>query len=137
MKWAVVALVGTGMVFVAMQGWRPQLPSAGSLKEPDWDRPGTRELARRACFDCHSSSSRFPWYHQIQPIRYLLDRHIREAREALNFQSVDGLEDGEDIARQIETKRMPLPTYLWMHPEARLSDQERQELANGMKRTYP
>src|SRR3954449_12180710 len=55
------------------------------LKEPKWDSPQTRALAQRACFDCHSNETTWPWYTHIAPVSWLIARDVIEGRQHLNF----------------------------------------------------
>ena len=53
--------------------------------EPNWDSPQTRELAQRACFDCHSNETTWPWYSNVAPVSWLVQHDVDEGREYLNF----------------------------------------------------
>lgn len=103
--------------------------------EPAWDRPRTRELVVRACFDCHSNQSQRQWYH-LAPVSWLVARDVAEAREHLNFSDWDREQrKADDAAEEVEERDMPLRTYLLVHPDARLSDAERAELVRGLEAT--
>jgi hypothetical protein len=105
--------------------------------EPKWDAPRTRELAVRACFDCHSNLTKWPWYSSIAPVSWLVQQDVDEGREHLNFSEFDKRQShAEDAAEELTSGEMPLPIYLRMHPEAQLSDAEREELAAGFERTF-
>ena len=103
--------------------------------EPAWDSPRTRELAVRACFDCHSNQSQRRWYH-VAPASWLVAHDVAEAREHMNFSEWDRPQkDADEAPEEVREKEMPLQIYLVMHPEARLSDAEREELARGLSAT--
>jgi hypothetical protein len=103
--------------------------------EPAWDSPRTRELAVRACFDCHSNQSKRQWYH-LAPVSWLVAHDVAEAREHLNFSEWDReQDDAEEAPEMVEEREMPLRSYLLVHPEARLSDAERAELVRGLEST--
>ena len=55
-------------------------PNPAVRREPNWDSPRTRELAVRACFDCHSNQTQYPWYSYVAPISWLVNNDIHEAR---------------------------------------------------------
>jgi hypothetical protein len=55
------------------------------VKEPAWPDPQTRQLAQRACFDCHSNQTSWPWYSNIAPVSWLVQRDVLEGRQRLNF----------------------------------------------------
>lgn len=103
--------------------------------EPDWDSPRTRELVARACFDCHSNRSQRQWYH-LAPVSWLVAHDVAEAREHLNFSEWDREQrDADEAAEEVEEGEMPLPIYLLVHAEARLTDSERSELVRGLEAT--
>jgi len=91
-------------------------------------------ILRRACYDCHSNETRWPWYSRVAPVSWLVARDVTRGREDLNFSDwpVFDFEAQEhalaDIAKQIDRRRMPLPIYVAMHPHARLSEAERSTL---------
>ena len=105
-------------------------------REPPWDRPETRELAARACFDCHSNEVRWPWYSHVAPASWLVQHDVDEAREHLNFSEWDRPQkEADDAAEEVEEGEMPLWYYLPAHPEAALSDGERRQLVAGLQAT--
>lgn len=103
--------------------------------EPSWDSPRTRELVVRSCFDCHSNESRREWYH-LAPISWLVAYDVAQAREHLNFSEWDREQDhADDAAEEVADGEMPLRRYLLVHPSARLSPGEREELVAGLVAT--
>ncbi|MEZ4606028.1 MAG: heme-binding domain-containing protein [Deinococcales bacterium] len=108
------------------------------IQEVTWDSPQTRELAQKACFDCHSNETKWPIYSYIPPFSLFIARHVQEGREKLNFSEwLPGRnqEDGEEAIDSIREGEMPLPSYLPMHSEARLNPQEKEVLAQGLLAT--
>lgn len=104
--------------------------------EPAWDSPRTRTLVMRTCGDCHSNETRWPWYSHVAPVSWLVQHDVEEAREHLNFSEFDRPQrDADEAVEEVEEGVMPLGKYLWLHPEARLDDQERRELIDGLRRT--
>jgi mono/diheme cytochrome c family protein len=109
--------------------------------EPDWDSPRTRELAQRACFDCHSNETVWPWYSNIAPPSWMLQRDVENGRSSMNFSEwpemtpLVGEALAEAIREQVEGGGMPPRQYLLMHGDAKLSDAEKTELVEGMMRT--
>ena len=101
-------------------------------KEPDWDRPETRALAVRACFDCHSNQTVWPWYAHVAPFSWLVQHDVDEARHELNFTEWDRPQhEAKEAAEMVREGYMPLSLYLWMHSDAELSETERDALAHG------
>jgi len=108
------------------------------MSEPQWDSPRTKELFNRACADCHSHETKYPWYSNIAPISWLMMHDIEEGREHFNV-SVWGIQkknEGEDAAKEVREGEMPMWIYTMPHPEARLSDTEKQDLINGLEKTF-
>ncbi len=101
--------------------------------EPHWDSTATRTLAQRACFDCHSNETRWPWYSNVAPVSWLLQHHVDEGRETLNFSEWQTpFREAHEAGKTVRDESMPPQSYLLLHPEARLSAAERQQLARGL-----
>lgn len=106
-----------------------------------FNSPVTEDLARRACFDCHSNRTRWPWYASIAPISWRIQHHVVEGRERLNFTAFDAttetMADAAGEAGESVTKgEMPPKDYLLMHSEARLTPAESATLARGLDATF-
>lgn len=107
------------------------------VQEVKWDSPATHDLAQRACFDCHSNETTWPWYSYVAPVSVRVANHVSEGREHLNFSDwTQPNEDYEEIERQITRDFMPLSDYLLMHAEAKLSTAESEALLAGLKATF-
>ena len=103
------------------------------VAEPKWDSPATRELAKRACFDCQSSEVFWPWYSNVAPPAWMIARDVEEARAEFSFSDwKTGLVRPEKVARVIRERTMPPGKYLLMHPTARLTNAEVEQLAQGL-----
>ena len=92
--------------------------------------PQVREILRRACYDCHSNETVWPWYSRVAPGAWLMAWDVNEGRDHLNFSTWNRLSDAdrqyafEEIRDEVESDGMPLPIYLPLHPDARLSEQD-------------
>ena len=107
------------------------------VQEVKWDSTATRELAQRACFDCHSNETTWPWYSYVAPVSLRVADHVEEGRQRLNFSDWTQPNEGyEEIEKQITRNFMPLSDYLLMHAEAKLSAQENEALLAGLKATF-
>jgi len=95
-------------------------------KEPSWDAQ-TRAIAQKACFDCHSNETVWPWYSNIAPFSWLIQYDVEEGRNNLNF-SEWGRWETDEIGEVVAEGEMPPTQYILMHPEARLDDAQRQSL---------
>jgi hypothetical protein len=139
----VLAVTLPVLAFAAIQlvpyGRSHQAPADGQIVA--FDSPRTEELARRACFDCHSNQTKWPWYSSIAPMSWRVQSHVDEGRAALNFSALDtstekGAEAAGESGKEIRKGKMPLQDYLLMHPEARLTAAEQAELARGLDVTF-
>lgn len=102
--------------------------------EPQWDSPQTRDLVVRACYDCHSNQTTWPWYSNIAPFSWLIQHDVEEGRSRLNFTEWNGSrEGGDDATRQVQRGSMPQWYYVGLHPAANLSAVEKQALINGLQ----
>lgn len=103
--------------------------------ELPFNSPETKALVRRACFNCHSNETVWPWYASIAPVSWLVQHDVDEGRSKLNFSDWLGTREGERINKikdEVEEGEMPPFVYRLAHPEARLSDRERQQLLDGL-----
>lgn len=106
--------------------------------EPNWDSPQTRDLAQRACFDCHSNETVWPWYSNVAPISWLVQHDTEDGRESLNFSTWGHGGEGDEldeISEVIAEGEMPPAVYLMTHPEAKLTAAEKQALMDGLEAT--
>jgi hypothetical protein len=109
------------------------------VAEPPWNSPQTRALAVRACFDCHSNETVWPWYSNVAPASWLIQRDVDGGRRRLNWSEwgTTGTRfERESGAEAVLRGSMPLWFYLPLHPAARLTAAEKQELANGLQATF-
>jgi len=105
------------------------------IQEPQWDSPKTRELVQKACFDCHSNETVWLWYSNVAPVSWLVQRDVDEGREKLNFSDWGRAREKDEIIEVIQEGEMPMPIYLIMHPEARLTSTEKEALISGLQAT--
>ncbi|HEY0945858.1 MAG TPA: heme-binding domain-containing protein [Opitutaceae bacterium] len=93
-----------------------------------------------ACYDCHSNHTRYPWYAQIQPMRWWMDRHVRDGRKQLNFSEFGRLPPAraqsklEDCIDEVAEGRMPLRSYTLVHSGARLSNEQVEAFSDWAER---
>jgi len=129
--------LGLGALLVAGQAlrWPPTNPAeAGGPVAP----PAVQETLQRACYDCHSNATRWPWYSTVAPVSWLLQRDVMEGRRRLNFSEwADYASDPNtesqklrDIVTRISAGDMAPWYYRLLHPSASLSDADRTQLAS-------
>lgn len=107
------------------------------VQEPTWDSPATKEMATRACYDCHSNETIWPWYSNVAPMSWLVQRDVDKGRSKLNFSDLQAAGDEiEELGEVVLEGEMPKPIYLPTHPEARLTQAERNQLAQGFANTF-
>jgi len=130
----VVVLVVFGLIQLVPYGRDHTNPPV--QQEPNWDSARTRELADRACFDCHSNKTRWPWYSSVAPVSWLVQRDVNEGRSKFNFSEWGRRRpDGNEMSEVVREGEMPPWFYLPLHSEARLSTAEKDELVRGLQAT--
>ncbi len=106
-------------------------------REPAWDSPHTRELFFRACKDCHSNATIWPWYGGVAPFSWLVRSDVDEGRRKLNVSEWDRPGNrGDKAAGEVREGEMPPWYYRPLHPEGRLTAKQREELIAGLARTF-
>jgi len=96
--------------------------------------PDIAPLLRRACMDCHSNKTVWPWYSYVAPVSWLVERDVQRGRGHLNFSAWDQytLKQREkilaEVASAVMNREMPLPQYALIHPNARLSQTDAKAL---------
>jgi len=107
------------------------------MGEPDWDRARTRELFFRACRDCHSNETQWPWYSVVAPASWLVRRDVEEGRSHFNVSEWGRAENhGDEAAKLAGDGDMPPWFYLPAHAGARLSRAETEDLVFGLIATF-
>ncbi len=129
----VLALVGFVLIqLIPVDRTNPQVVS-----EPNWDSPQTRALMERACFDCHSNETKWPAYAYVAPGSWLVAHDVNEGRDEFNLSDwANNPAEGEDMIESIQKGQMPMPIYLPLHPEARLTATEKEQLMAGIEATF-
>lgn len=130
-----LVLLAAVVVFFGIQFIPVDRSNPAVVQEPNWDSPKTRDFARRACFDCHSNEVNYPWYSYVAPVSWFLAEHIKDGRDELNLSDWKP-GDGVEAAKKVRKGKMPLKSYLLMHPEARLTDSEKKEFIAGLAATF-
>lgn len=142
------------IIFAIIQFFRPGRNNSGDTamdirrKYPVPDSVG--QILGKACNDCHSNNTRYPWYAEVQPVSWWLASHIKEGKQRLNLSSFLSNRVAvqkhrmEDCIEQINNGGMPLDSYLWIHKDAELSEAEKatlkhwcQGVIDSLKAQYP
>jgi mono/diheme cytochrome c family protein len=127
------------LLFAAMQLLPVGAPRGNPpvVAEPAWDSPRTRELFFRACADCHSNQTRWPWYAKVAPVSWLVAHDVAEGREHFNVSEWHlPQKDAHEAAEELREGKMPPRTYLPAHAEARFDEATKRELVAGLAATF-
>jgi len=128
-------------VFILIQFYRPEKNTG--MAHTGQDITATLEvpaavmkILETSCYDCHSNHTVYPWYTNIQPIGWWMQDHVNEGKEELNFSVFNSYKPKrqqrklDEIAELVNKRAMPLPSYLYMHRDAKLSDEQIEVLGN-------
>ena len=105
--------------------------------------PQVRSLLRRACYDCHSNETTWPWYSHVAPVSWLVAHDVAEGREALNYSRWQAYGAGQraelldETWEEVAEGEMPPAAYLLLHPEARLDEADRTALRAWARESMP
>ena len=129
-KWAAIAFC---VAFIAIQLVpvnRTNPPVEGDLRPA----PEVASVLHRACYDCHSNETRWPWYSRIAPVSWVITRDVNEGRAALNYSTWNQLsaekqaEAMKESWDEVAEGKMPTWYYVPLHPEARLTPNDQSVL---------
>lgn len=137
-KWILigVAIVFAGAQFVRPDRTNPPYDAQASIAAQVDVPADVLSLIEGSCLDCHSHRTEWPWYSNVAPMSWIVARHAEHGREYVNFDAwadyspYQAQDAFEEIAEVVEKGEMPLPVYLPLHPEAKLTDDERTRIAS-------
>ncbi|MEO6455807.1 MAG: heme-binding domain-containing protein [Ginsengibacter sp.] len=129
-------LLGLFIVFVVIQFIRPAKNNSGQVLRTDITKavnvPDTvLNVLKNSCYDCHSNNTRYPWYVNIEPVGWIMAKHIKDGKEDLNFSEFSNYSKRKQAnkLRAIETSikegSMPISSYTFMHTNANLSEENK------------
>jgi len=142
-------------VLVAIQFIRPARNVSAEVPSTDISRhykmpASIQRILTKSCTDCHSNNTNYPWYSNIQPVSWWLNRHIKDGKRHLNFSeftlrsAASQYHKLEECIKEIESDEMPLPSYTLVHKDAVLNAMETRQLIDwfnsvkdSMKARYP
>jgi hypothetical protein len=132
------------IALVVIQFFRPQKNLAAgqqvnaiATKYPVPD--SVKNILAKACNDCHTNNTQYPWYSNIQPLAWWLKHHVDEGKQELNFDEFTTYKPRkadhkmEEVMEQVEHDEMPLSSYTWVHKDAKLSNAEKTLLMQWAK----
>jgi hypothetical protein len=135
LRWLGIPVLAVGLLLILIQGvpYGRAHTNPPVRQEPTWDSAQTRALAVRACFDCHSNQTDWPWYTNVAPVSWLAQRDVERGRRELNFSEWDRRQEGgREASETVQKGSMPPGYYVLVHPDAQLSVTERQMLLSGL-----
>jgi hypothetical protein len=132
-------LLGLAIGFIIIQFFRPEknanaTVSANHIEQMYPVPENVKLVLAKACYDCHSNNTRYPWYDRIQPVAWWLDNHVQEGKAELNFSEFGTYtlqrqaKKLKKSAHEVEEGEMPLSSYTVIHTDARLTADEKQVL---------
>lgn len=98
-----------------------------------------KTILDKACMDCHSNNSRYPWYYNIQPVAWWMANHVKEGKGKLNLDEYTNkrlrfqYHKMEEVIEMVEDKKMPIDSYTWTHNDAKLTVEERTKITDWAK----
>ena len=143
------------VIFVAIQFYRPASNNnsviiSHTISSVAFVPENVNTIFKKACYDCHSNNTNYPWYSYVQPFGLWLNNHIKDGKKEINFDEFATYKlrrqyrKMEEIIDQVKSKEMPLKSYILVHKEANLTLDERVTLTNwasnvmdSMRAVYP
>jgi hypothetical protein len=137
-------LIGLLIILVLIQFIRPARNQSSAQSPNDiiahYIVPGdVQAVLQRACNDCHSNNTTYPWYANVQPFGWWLQNHIDEGKQHLNFSEFGTYNKKkqahkmEEVSEMVEDDEMPLASYTWIHHDAKLSKEDKDLLLSWSK----
>lgn len=128
------------IIFIILQAFRPAKNNSNDTTKDiskSYVVPeNVKVILAKACNDCHSNRTRYPWYAEIQPVSWWLASHIKDGKSHLNFNEFDSYRIArqykklEECIKEVKEGGMPLPSYTIIHKDAILTDAEKEILYN-------
>ncbi len=116
--------------FVRPDRTNPTIVQAETIQASTAVPADVQAVLTRSCSDCHSNNTVYPWYSNISPVSWYLADHIKDGRKEMNlsiwntYTPKRKMKKLGEICEQVETAVMPIPSYLWMHNDAVLTDSD-------------
>ncbi len=142
------------VVFVVAQAFRPEKNNSNDTSKDISNSyvvpENVKTILAKACNDCHSNNTRYPWYAEIQPVAWWINDHVKDGKKHLNFNEFDGYRIAkqykklEECIEEVKDGEMPLTSFTIIHKDAKLSEDEKQILftwceivRDSIKARYP
>jgi hypothetical protein len=140
-RWTAIscAVLFIGLQFVRPAKTNPAIDQARALEQHIQISGEVQSILKRACYDCHSNETKWPWYSQIAPVSWFVIDHVNHGRSHLNFSDwsrYDKSTQAENlrlIQETVKTDVMPMSSYLLAHSEAKLSPEDKVVISDWVK----
>jgi hypothetical protein len=138
LKWFFVALVVGFALLQLTNPARTNPPVVSDLMATNAPPPPVAAMLHAACYDCHSSETRWPWYSRIAPMSWLIASDVKEGRRHLNLSDWPDTDSRraakllDKMSDEISSGEMPLKKYTKIHADARLTERQRKELTDWL-----
>jgi hypothetical protein len=130
--------IGLLVILLLLQAYRPAKNDSNKLDNdisksyavPD----DVKQILAKACYDCHSNNTTYPWYNNIEPVGIWLANHVNDGKRHLNFNEFSSYQIArqykklDECIQEVKENEMPLESYTWIHKEAKLNEIEKQKL---------
>lgn len=134
-------LIGLLVVLIGIQFIQPSLndgtaEAATDIRHVVQVPDSVMTLLKTSCYDCHSNHTKYPWYNKIAPVSWWLSNHVNEGKRELNFSTFASYSHRrqnkklEETEKQVKEHEMPLNSYLWIHTDAKLNEQQIQVISD-------
>ena len=141
MNWKKITLYVILAIIILIQFIPAGRPELKTTQENDllYNNEIPEEIAgmlRASCYDCHSYEVKYPWYSHVAPVSWLVARDIREGLKELNFSEwesqskMDKAKNLDEMIDEINEGEMPMPIYTIIHRNAKLTEEQKQQLAD-------
>lgn len=154
MKYLKQILIGLAVVLVLIQFIRPAKNLSGDTTNDISKKyvvpADVQDILKTSCYDCHSNSTVYPWYAEIQPVSLWLNNHINEGKDELNFNEFATYRIGRQyrklkkLSEEVKEDEMPLSSYTLIHTNARMTDEAKKKviqwsnaIQDSIKAHYP
>ena len=135
MKKKTKIVIGVLVVLIVIQFIRPNRNNGNAFGRNDISHDvqmpdSVLKILTKSCFDCHSNQTSYPWYSEINPVSWWLNHHINEGKQELNFSEFVAYDDStklkklKEIAEEVQEQKMPLESYLILHKDAKLNQNQ-------------
>lgn len=129
-------LLFIAIIFLGIQFYRPNKNSQKPLTSQDFliseNAPKKiKTLFQNSCYSCHSNQTNYYWYDHIAPVSWIIDNHVKEGKEELNFSIWKRIDSRDktvilsEIAVEITEDKMPLSSFTFMHPETKINETDK------------